>query len=304
MGLQEQLIFNVEKGASQISNFIRESVKNFGARGVILGLSGGLDSACVCGLAARAIDPSKVLALLMPERDSDPKSEQDAKLVANMYGVKAMKIDLTSILSAFGVYKILPKDTFSKREKVAKLVKLGYSLFPKNHSPFIGGIQETRFKWQREVQAYYRIKHRLRMVALYYYGEQLNYLVLGCANRTEHLIGFFVKYGDDSADIMPIINLYKTQVRKLSKFIHVPDSIIQKAPTPDLLPGIEDEYAIGMNYEKLDLILSGLTNGTGDKDIANELQISGRTLTYIKNIVKLSEPMRNIAEGPKVRKPV
>ena len=208
-----------------------------------------------------------------------------------MYAQKT--IDLTPTLEALGIYTIVPKDTFSHRDKVAKLVKLGYSLFPKRHTPFIGGLLGTRFSFQRRLQAYYRIKHRVRLVNLYYYGEQFNYLVVGTANRTELLTGFFVKYGDSVADIMPIIHLYKTQVRKVSKFLCVPQQVIDKPPIPDLIPGIEDERAMGISYEKLDIILFGLTNGKSEQEIADELEISTKTVNYIKNIMSLSEGLRS-----------
>lgn len=298
MGLSAQLDFDVNKTAAHLSEFIRASIQKHKARGIVIGLSGGIDSACVCGLAVKAIGPDRVFGLILPEQDSDPQSAKDAELVANTYGVRIHTIDITPILDAFGIYELIPKDIFSKRDKVAKLVKLGYSLFPKSHSPFIGGFQGTKFEFQRKIQAYYRIKHRVRMVHFYYYAEQLNYLVAGTSNRTEELTGFFVKYGDSAADIMPIINLYKTQVRKLSHAIGVPRQVIEKPSIPDLIPGIEDEGVIGLSYEKLDLILAGLTNGTSEEEITRELEISGRLIRYVKKIVSLSQPLRELPIAP------
>ena len=292
MDLREIVNFAPKETANQISNFIKESADRFKANGVIIGLSGGIDSACVCGLAVMGIGAGRVFGLIMPEQDSDPKSEEDAKLVALTYGITTKTVDITPVLKAYGIYDILPIDTFSKRDKVAKLVKLGYSLFPKTSSPFVGGLKGTKFRWQRRIQAYYRIKHRVRMVYLYYYGEQLNYIVAGTANRTESLTGFFVKYGDSAADIMPIFNLYKTQVREISKFIGVPDSIIEKPSIPDLIPGIEDELALGMSYEKLDLVLAGLSRGISENDLANKVGTNGRLINYVKKLINLSECMR------------
>ncbi|MDI6839644.1 MAG: NAD(+) synthase [bacterium] len=292
MGLREQIDFDPEYAAYKISSFMKESANRFQTNGAIIGLSGGIDSACVCGLSVMALGASNVFGLIMPDQDSDPKSEEDAKLVAQTYGIRTKTIDITPVLDAFGIYDIIPKDTFSKRDKVAKLVKFGYSLFPKSFSPFIGGLKGTKFNWQRKIQAYYRIKHRVRMVYLYYYGEQLNYLVMGTANRTENLTGFFVKYGDSAADIMPILNLYKTQIRRLSEFIGVPKLVIEKPSVPDLIPGIEDELALGLSYEKLDLILVGLNGGLKESEIAKELGTNGRLINYVKKLVNLSECMR------------
>lgn len=291
---------DAKKTTENIVEFIKHSVKKYNKNGIVLGLSGGIDSACVCALSAKAVGPDNVLCLIMPEKDSTPKSEEDAMLCAKTFGVQTKKIDLTPILEAFGVYEIIPKNAFNKKETMAKIIKLGYSLFPKQFSPFLSGLQGGKFSWQHRVQAYYRIKHRIRMVYLYFYGEQLNYLVVGAANKTEALTGYFVKWGCDwSADIMPIIHLYKTQVRQLSKYLGVPTTIIEKKPIPDLIPGIEDEKAIGLSYEKLDLILAGLTNGTEEKEIAKKLDISGRTISYVKKLIELSAHMRNLPDACK-----
>jgi NAD+ synthase len=290
--------FDVKREVENLVSFIKEKVKSFNAQGIVLGLSGGIDSACVCGLAVRAVGSKRVFGLILPEQDSDPTSKEDALKVAKKYGVKVKIINITPILEEFGIYNILPKKTFAKREKVAKLIKLGYSLIPKTRSPFIGGLQGPKFGFQRKIQAYYRIKHRVRMVHFYYYAEQLNYLVVGTANRTEYLTGFFVKYGDGAADIMPLINLYKTQVRKISKYIEVPEEIIKKPSIPDLIPGIEDELALGLSYEKLDLILVGITQGKKVKEIGDTVGVSSRVIKYVENLVNLSSGLRNIPVIP------
>ena len=105
--------------------------------------------------------------------------------------------------------------------------------------------------------------------------------------------GFFVKYGDSAADIMPLQLLYKTQVRQLARFIKVPDVIISKPPSPDLIPGLEDEFAIGISYEKLDLVLAGLEMNMSMVDIAKALRMKRKTIEYVATLVKRSEHMRN-----------
>ena len=114
---------------------------------------------------------------------------------------------------------------------------------------------------QREGVAFYRIKHRLRAILLFYYSELNNYLLVGCANKSEWLTGFFVKYGDSIADIMPIMSLHKTQVFGLARYLGIPDYILEKAPNPDLIPGLNDEEALGISYKKLDLILACIEKG-------------------------------------------
>ena len=133
------------------------------------------------------------------------------------------------------------------------------------------------------------------MVLLYLHGEIENRLVVGAANRTEYSIGYFVKHGcDDATDIMPLLNLYKTQVRELARYLNIPSRIIEKPPSPDILPGIIDEEAIGIPYEKLDLILLALEKGWEIGEIAKVLEIEEEKVVYAKKLIQKSEHMREL----------
>ena len=132
---------------------------------------------------------------------------------------------------------------------------------------------------------------------LYSYAEHENRLVVGTANKTELMTGFFVKYGDSAADIMPLLPLYKTQVKQLARFLNIPKKIIDKAPSPDLLPGITDEFALGITYEKLDLILWGLERNMETKEIT-KTGVKPETVEYVKELVRRSEHMRGLPLAP------
>ena len=128
---------------------------------------------------------------------------------------------------------------------------------------------------------------------LYRYGEVENRLVVGAANKSEYQIGYFVKHGcDDATDIMPLLNLYKTQVRALARYLEIPSRIIEKPPSPDILPGITDEEAIGISYEKLDLILLALEKAANPGEIANFLRIEEKEVEYVRTLLHKSEHMR------------
>ncbi len=295
MSLIDELKIDSEKTADAIIDFIKKKVEYFKRDGIILGISGGIDSACIAGLVVRAIGNENILGLIMPERDSDPKSKDDAELVASVFGIKTKFIDLTPILECFGIYST-PAGKKIGGGLSAKLIKMGYKLFPVGKSPYIGGLLGTKHKWMRQVESFYRVKHRMRMLYLYYWGEYHNYLVVGTSNRTEALTGFFVKYGDGAADIMPIESLYKAQVRELSRFLGVPQGIIDKKPSPDLLPGITDELALGISYDKLDQILLGLTKEMDEEAIAKDVGVKKTTIEYVKRLINLSNHMRNLPE--------
>ena len=134
------------------------------------------------------------------------------------------------------------------------------------------------------------------MLLLYLYAELENGLVVGAANKSEYRIGYFVKHGcDDASDIMPLLNLYKTQVRELAQYLNIPARIIEKPPSPDMMPGLtDDEEVIGISYEKMDLILMALEKGWELSDIAKTLEIKEDKVFYIKNMMQKSEHMRKI----------
>jgi NAD+ synthase len=285
-----------------LENFIREHVRKLERSGVILGLSGGIDSAVLAELCKRAVGPERTLVLLMPEKDSEREHIHDALDFAKRLGVETRLINMTPYLKKLGIYKFSPLSAIPFPRKlrgflIRKLIH--YYEGRTGEHPFSAsmvGVEGKEFgPFLSHKVAYYRIKHRMRMMLLYYYGELENRLVVGAANKSEYEIGYFVKHGcDDATDIMPLINLYKTQVRDLARYLNVPSRIIEKPPSPDILPGIIDEEAIGIPYEKLDLILLALKKGWEGDEITQVLGIEEKEIIYVKNLMQKSEHMRKL----------
>jgi NAD+ synthase len=296
----ELLNIDPEKVSKKLEVFIKESTASLHRNGAVIGLSGGIDSSLVLNLTVAALGPEKVLALIMPERDSQPDSETDARFHADKLGVNIKKIDLTPILKDMGIYENVPSAIFAQKGIAAAAARAGFNLFSviTGKSPFLSGMESTDFGPLRLVNAYYRMKHRVRMVLLYAHAEHDNLLVVGTANKTEFLTGFFVQYGDSAADIMPLQVLYKTQVRQLSRFLGVPEKIINKAPSPDLIPGITDEFALGITYAKLDLVLTGLEMNQQKADIARAAGIEPKKVEYVRELMQRSSHMRNAPPIP------
>ncbi len=285
--------------ADQLEDFIRQEVERFKREGAILGLSGGLDSAVVAALAARALGPERVLALIMPDLDSAPESKRDALGLAKKLGIRCKTVGLTKILLPIGIYSQVPLWLLGLRRFKERMVRRYYERFSQElgeyETPFAAimvGTRGLRGPWLNQAVAYHRVKVRLRMVLLYYYAELENLLVLGTCNRTEKAVGFFVKYGDAAADVAPLESLYKTQVRELAAFLDIPDSIRLKPPSPDLLPGISDEYALGLDYVTLDRILWRLEKGMDAEDIAAEVGVEPGLVRYVEELRRRSEHMR------------
>jgi NAD+ synthase len=205
--------------ADKLVEWIREKTVKAGCKGVALGISGGIDSAVVAGLAVRAF-PQTTLGIIMP-CNGLPEDIEHGHLVASKYQFDLKVIDL------FPVYQNL-----------------------------LGILQGPESKGDNMAVA--NIKPRLRMITLYYYAQQKNYLVLGTTNRTELTIGYFTKHGDGGSDLLPLGGLVKWQVRELARYLEVPEVVIDKPPSAGLWEGQTDEGEIGLSYEELDrFILTG-----------------------------------------------
>ncbi len=214
----------------KIIHWIKEQVKKSKSQGVVLGLSGGVDSAVVAALARKAMGEKRVLALLLPCH-SLAEDLRDALIVARRLGICTKKVDLSLPYDA--LLKVLPK-----LEGVAKA----------------------------------NIKPRLRMLALYYFANKLNYLVCGTGNKSEIMAGYFTKYGDGGVDILPIGDLLKREVWKLAQELNIPQSVISKAPSAGLWPGQTDEGEMGITYSELDDILERMLSGRRQIVGANKVE--------------------------------
>ena len=240
---------------TKIKRFIKDYVKKSGVKGIVLGLSGGIDSSTAAALSALAIGGDKVLGLIMPEKETlNAGDVEHAKLVAQKFGFKTETIDITSTLEA--LYKSLP--IFDPSDNLSK-----------------GNI-----------------KARTRMIYVYYYANRLNMLVCGSSDKSETMMGYFTKWGDIAADISPIMDLYKTQVRRLAEHIGIPKEIIAKPPSPALWPGQLAEEELGIKYEQLDLILYGLEHFMETEEIANQLGVKKEVLDKVKRRWIFSEHKR------------
>lgn len=292
---------NLEEICKQIETFLRNKMNELHRNGFILGLSGGLDSAVVAYLCARSVEPEKVLALYMPEKDSNPKHAKDVERVVNTLGIRLKVIDLTPILEVQGIYGLQPMKylrLLATRKLKGFIVRKGIEVIERVTGRDL--IAESRLSSSNKLiaggNAYVHFKHRLRMVVLYLYAELENLLVVGAANRTEYLTGVFTKFGIDGvADAMPLLPFYKTQVRKIAKYLGVPKEILQKPPDPDVFPGFDDKeklFGDEKNKKNLDLILFGLERGLSPLQIAKALGIELKEVTRIQTLVENSRHMR------------
>ena len=250
----------------ELADWLRQRVGASGARGIAVGLSGGVDSAVVLRLAQMALQ-DQVVGVMMPCH-SDPRDEADAKLVADHFNVPVVRIDLAS------AYDHLAADLKSAMSRFS----------PAATPPPAADVTDVRARVPLA-----NIKPRLRMSTLYYVANVLNYLVAGTGNRSELVIGYFTKYGDGGVDLLPIGHLLKSEVRALARALEIPVSIIDKAPSAGLWLGQTDEEEMGFTYADLERYLTD-----GPEAVAPALAMR------IERLVRASEHKRALAPMPDV----
>ena len=240
----------------EITDFINEIVSSSHSDGIVVGLSGGIDSSVSAYLAVESVGVDNVLGVHMYSSTTPKEDKDHARLMAKLLDIEYVEISIDSIVD-----EILNTTT-------------------KSDSKLANG----------------NLKARIRMSLLYYYANINNYLVIGTGNRSELLIGYFTKYGDGGCDLEPIGNILKTQLRVLSKSWGIPDDIITKPPRAGLWPGQNDEDEIGLSYETLDLLLYMIVDKNMDNDeIIKNINISSNEIDRIQlkienNKHKLTNP--------------
>jgi NAD+ synthase len=277
----------------QIVNWLRhEVVTVMRRRGGVLGISGGVDSSVVLALCARAFGPDKVVALLLPEKDSESESGSLACKVAAVYGVEPILETITGALDGFGCYqrrdeaiqRVFPEYD-AANGYTAKIV-LPNNLLEQGTLNFFSLTiitPEGEAKTQRlKLNDYFQIvaasnfKQRTRMSMLYYHAELRNYAVIGTANKNEHMQGFFVKHGDGGVDIRPIVHLYKSQIYQLAEYLGVPEEIRQRPPTSDTYSAAQtqEEFFFRLPFHLMDLIWYALEHDIPTGEVAAVLGMS------------------------------
>jgi NAD+ synthase len=258
-----------ETTINKISKFILDQVSEAGSSGVVIGLSGGLDSSTTAYLCSKSLKKEQILGIIMPTITTPSEDIEDAITVAETLGIEYEIIHVDDLIEPF---KALCMHSVSNKLKNTEARELANA----------------------------NLKARIRMMVLYYHANDLGRIVVGTGNRTELLVGYFTKYGDGGVDILPIGDLYKTEVRKIAKDIGVPENIIQKAPTAGLWAGQTDEEELGIKYETLDKLLYLMVDKKMDNNhIAQKLDIPVEEVVRIKRMISSSEHKLKPAPIPK-----
>lgn len=258
-------------------------------RGIVLGLSGGIDSSVSAALAVRAVGAKNVFAIFMPENDSDPESLRLGRAVAETYGIRSVVEDIGPMLEAMGCYarreafirEVVPDHGPGWASKIVianALTNEGYGLSSLVVRSPDGEMRTVSLPLHvyLGIVAATNMKQRTRKQIEYYHADRLNFAVLGTPNRLEYDQGFFVKNGDGAADVKPIAHLYKTQVYALAAHLGVPAEICARPPTTDTysLPQTQEEFYFSLPYDRMDLCLAGLDRAAPVAEVAAAVGLS------------------------------
>ncbi|MBI3139374.1 MAG: NAD(+) synthase [Sphingobacteriales bacterium] len=290
----QQLCSDIE---TFISTKFIESKKN----GILVPVSGGLDSSVAAALVTRAIGKDRVTALMLPERFGNPAANLYGKLIIRQLGIKSKKIYINPIIHSLKISD--PLLTFlggrqlwkNRIEKIKR--KRGDEVYKGYLKTLRGERVETFQKYSSKING----RQRARLLYACKYAEDNNLLLVGATHKTERSVGLFAKFGiDDCADLMPLKNFYRSQLLQIGQHVGIPAKILNRTPNPDMVPGVTDKYVsyLELPAPQVDLILLGLENKMTAIEIAEQLKITEEKILDILEIVNLTEMQRNHSLAP------
>lgn len=289
----------------RISSAIRDQVcKQLRRKGVVVGLSGGVDSSVVAALSVRALGADRVVGLFLPESESSSDSLRLGHLVADVLGIRTILEDIAPVLNATRCYQrrdeairtLIPDYGPDYKSKIVLpniLEGAGYKIFSLVVQSPAGAQTTARMTAEAylAVVAATNFKQRARKMIEYYHADRFHYAVAGTPNRQEYDQGFFVKNGDGAADLKPIAHLYKTQVYQLAEYLNIPEEIRQRPPTTDTysLPQTQEEFYFSLPYDKFDLCLYGKNHNVPAAEVA---EAAGLTPAQVETVYRDIESKR------------
>ncbi len=292
---------DVEQTVRRITNKLKSDVfERLQRKGGVVGISGGIDSSVSLALAVKAFGAENVIGIMLPEKDSSSDSELLAKKLADKFGVRTLVENISGALEGFGCYR--RRDEAMKRvfpeynpATYKSKIEIRQNILKQNMPAIFSltiidenGTSKSKMLPMKEylqIVAASNFKQRSRMSMLYYHAEALHYAVIGTPNKHEVEQGFFVKYGDGGADVMPIGDLYKTQVYELASYMGVPQEIIDRTPTTDTYTAeqTQEEFFYQLPFEMMDLLWYAWENGYQPAEVAPALDITEKE---VENVFK------------------
>lgn len=293
------LRIDAQRTISGISDYLKQVIERDGTKGVMLGLSGGLDSCVLAALAVRALGREAIHVVYLSDEDSDEEIAENARRVAAQLGLELENMDISGEMRKRGVYKPLFIKALRLSSLVARVSSGTYELICRE-TPFkstlrVGGGEVLRPWYKRlmfnmtmhHVDVGFAERHQFRRDVLENMARDRGLSLIGAANMSEFEVGWFVKDGIDDLPVQPMTGLFKTQVRQLAEALDLPETVRKQLPSPDMAKGVTDEFGIGHDYSLVDTVIDGIDRGLSDDDIV-ALGVSRREVADIRDLMRLS----------------
>jgi len=317
--IKKEMLSNGEDLKEKLPPFIKETVVNdLKKDGIVIGVSGGVDSALIATLAVKALGPDHVYGLILPEKESSPSSRELATRLCKKLKIPYGEVPITPMLESFGIYsqkESILRELFPQYDPAIHTTNLflppGISSLSLLALPSIrlsnekGSISTKRLSAPQYLKliSLQNVKQRTRMIVLYMHAEKMNYSVSGTTNKSELLTGYFVKFGDGGVDLEPIADLYKLQVYNLSEMLNIDTKIISRAPSPDTWSHFtsDEDFYLRMPYDILDQLLYA-----EEHDLPSEVvqKNTGLDTNQIESAFKHIHTMKNASRMLQLPPPV
>ena len=310
------LTIDPKKELEKLSAFIIQQLRTvFRRKGIVVGLSGGIDSACMAAIAVRTVGKERVVGLVMPEKESNPVSKEYAVKHAKELGIEFRVIDITPTVESISGYSerdqfirtLIPEYEPGYKYNISLPTDLlerdSFNMYHLQVQVPGGEIKRKRLNPEefRAITSFANIKIRSRMLHLYAEAEKRSLVVAGTTNRTEFILGDFCKYGDGGTDIEPLSYLYKNQIYQLSEYLGVIKEIIDRQPSPDTfsLPVSDQEFFFRIPFDKLDYLLYAWEHNVPETEASEVLKLSVETIKRVyKDFTTKNRATAHLREVP------
>jgi len=316
--IKKEMLSDIEDLKENLPGFMEKTViDQFRKDGIVIGVSGGVDSALIATLAVEALGADHVFGLILPEKESNPSSRELALGLIKKLKIPYSEVPITPMVQSFGIYdqkEALFRELFPHYNPAIHTTNL---FLPPGISGSLLALPSIRLSTKDEsiatkrlsAQQYLKlislqnVKQRTRMIALYMQAEKMNYVVSGTTNKSELLCGYFVKFGDGGVDIEPIANMYKLQVYKLSELLKIDKKIISRAPSPDTWSHFtsDEDFYLRMPYDTLDQLLYAEENNLPMEIVQ---KCTGLTSGQMNSALKHIHSMKNASRMLQLPPPV